>query len=74
MLSLAKLFGLLAVKENKADKLFELVAELGETIKQNCFMLNPTKIELEQADLPKTRMSGSLQKKLLPWFGLHQTM
>ena len=58
-------FGLLIVKTKKADELVSSVAELSEIIKTELINVEPDlHIEIEPADLPKTRMSGSLQKKL----------
>ena len=58
-------FGLLVVKSKKADELIRLVAELSETIKAELVNTEPDlTIELEEAEFPKMRMAGALQKKL----------
>ncbi|MBN2635184.1 MAG: aminoacyl-histidine dipeptidase [Prolixibacteraceae bacterium] len=58
-------FGVLVVKAKKSSDFIQLVAELAETIKTELIVVEPDlSIELVQADLPKTRMAGSLQKKL----------
>lgn len=58
-------FGVVLVKPKKADALETLVAELGETIKAELVNVDPgLTVSLEATELPKTRMAGSLQKKL----------
>ncbi len=58
-------FGILLVKPKKAEKLMDLVDELSETIKAELVNVDPgLTIILEPAELPKNRMSGSVQKKL----------
>lgn len=58
-------FGIVLVKPKKADELATLVNELAETIKAELVNVDPgLKITLEPVEAPKTRMSGSVQKKL----------
>lgn len=58
-------FGLVVVKEKKAEALAALIAELSETIKAELVHVEPNLlVELEAADLPKTIFTKSLQKKL----------
>ncbi len=58
-------FGLLIVKTKKADDLIALIAELRETIIAELVNVEPDlSIKLEQVEVPKTRMTGALQKRL----------
>ncbi len=58
-------FGVIIVKSKKADKLVSLVSELSEVIQSELENADPgLTIELEPADLPKNRMSKSLQERL----------
>lgn len=58
-------FGTVLVKSKKAEALVELVNEMAATIKEELENVEPgLTIRLEETDLPKTRMAGSLQKKL----------
>lgn len=58
-------FGIVLVKPKKADELAALVNELAETIKAELVNVDPgLTITLEPAETAKTRMSGSVQKKL----------
>lgn len=58
-------FGVVLVKPKKAGKLIEMVDELAETIKAELVNVDPgLMITLEPTELPKSYMSGSLQKKL----------
>ena len=57
--------GTIVVKTKKADKLVDLVEELTATLKAELENVDPgLTISLEPTDLPKTFMTGSLQKKL----------
>lgn len=58
-------FGLVLVKKKKAEALAIMVAELAETIKAELIHVEPNlMVELEAADMPKTVLAKSLQKKL----------
>ncbi|WP_167612925.1 aminoacyl-histidine dipeptidase [Maribellus sediminis] len=58
-------FGTVLVKRKKAEALVELVNEMAATIKEELENVEPgLTIRLEETELPKTRMAGSLQKKL----------
>ncbi len=58
-------FGVVLVKPKKAEALAALVAEIGEAVKAELINVEPgLSVTLEETELPKTRMAGSLQKKL----------
>jgi len=58
-------FGTVLVKSKKAEALVELVNAMSVVIKEELENVEPgLTINLEQTELPKTRMSGSLQQKL----------
>ena len=58
-------FGLVVVKEKKAEAMAALIAKLSETIKAELVHVEPNLlVELEAADLPKTIFTKGLQKKL----------
>lgn len=58
-------FGVVLVKEKKADAFAVLVNELAAEIKEELENVEPDlSITLSETELPKTRMSGSLQKNL----------
>ncbi len=58
-------FGLLVVKSKKAEAFIEKVAALAETIKAELAHVEPNlTIEVEEAEMPKTVYSKSLQKNL----------
>ncbi len=58
-------FGLVTVKTKNVDALITVVAALSDTIKEELVHVEPNlTIEIETADLPKSILKKSLQKKL----------